>query len=89
MWKEWSSWIFTTKSKTVVKHSPKQGAKGLKKLKKDDKNYKSNIFILGAFMSYVFSFALLVTYMRFDDRLDPQGDKVFNKVFPCFRYIKA
>jgi len=47
----------------------------------------ANIFYFGFFAGFALVFILLLLVMRYDGYLDPNSDKVFNKLFPCFRGI--
>lgn len=47
----------------------------------------TNIFYFGFFAGFAAVFILILLVMRYDGFLDPDSDKVFNKLFPCFRGI--
>lgn len=44
-----------------------------------------HIFLFGFFGGAAFVMILVIFAMRYDGLLDPNSDKVFNKIFPCFR----
>lgn len=44
-----------------------------------------HIYLFGFFCGSAIVFILIIFGMRYDGLLDPDSDKVFNKIFPCFR----
>ncbi|CAK79880.1 unnamed protein product (macronuclear) [Paramecium tetraurelia] len=54
-----------------------------------EKNQLSNesIFYFGFFAGFATLMIIVLLLMRYDGYLDPNSDKVFNKVFPCFRGV--
>lgn len=44
-----------------------------------------HIFYFGFFAGFATMMMIILMLMRYDGYLDPNSDKVFNKVFPCFR----
>jgi hypothetical protein len=57
----------------------------LRKYAESGKIRMRTVFLFGFFAGAAVMIILIILAMRFDGLLDPNGDKVFNKVFPCFR----
>lgn len=72
-------------STSKLLYSPKKCREFLRRYTETNFLSSENIFYFGFFAGFAAVFILILFLMRYDGYLDPNSDKVFNKVFPCFR----
>lgn len=76
----------------IIKHfykheNPKKCREFLRKYTSDQHMTTQSVFYFGFFAGFGFVCFLILVVLRYDGYLDPNSDKVFNKLFPCFRGI--